>query len=206
MAVVWPSKNNFVDGDVLTATNMNNIGDTLNVFNPTSATNGQVWVANGTGSGAYGTLTTSTWSSITSSTSTSNTVNLSVTADNYRQLGLYINSNHSSATQPTFNVNGTTTATVYPYTGMGPDGNFYNRGNQTPFVFGGASATSWTLSAQFFRFSATGSRWGVVWQSTNGTSGNFFGSIINTSTAITSIQIVTSNINSATYTLVGVLN
>lgn len=55
MAVVWPSKNNFANGDVLTATNMNNIGDTLNVFNPTSATNGQVWVANGSGSGSYST-------------------------------------------------------------------------------------------------------------------------------------------------------
>lgn len=54
MAVVWPSKNNFANGDVLTAANMNNIADTLNVFNPTSATNGQVWVANGAGSGAYG--------------------------------------------------------------------------------------------------------------------------------------------------------
>lgn len=56
MAVVWPSKNNFANGDVLTAANMNNIADTLNVFNPTSATNGQVWVANGAGSGAFGTV------------------------------------------------------------------------------------------------------------------------------------------------------
>lgn len=56
MPVVWPSKNNFADGDVLSASNMNNIGDTLNVFNPTSATNGQVWVANGAGSGAFSTL------------------------------------------------------------------------------------------------------------------------------------------------------
>lgn len=53
MAVVWPSKNNFVNGDVLTAANMNNIADTLNVFNPTSATNGQVWTANGTGGGSF---------------------------------------------------------------------------------------------------------------------------------------------------------
>ena len=57
MAVVWPSKNNFANGDVLTAANMNDIADTLNVFNPTSATNGQVWRANGTGSGSYQTLT-----------------------------------------------------------------------------------------------------------------------------------------------------
>ena len=53
MAVVWPSKNNFADGDVLTATNMNNIADTLNVFDPTSATNGQVWTANGSGGGSF---------------------------------------------------------------------------------------------------------------------------------------------------------
>ena len=51
MAVVWPSKNNFANGDVLTASNMNNIADTLNVFNPTSATNGQIWVANVQGQG-----------------------------------------------------------------------------------------------------------------------------------------------------------
>jgi len=53
MAVVWPSKNNFADGDVLSAANMNNIADTLNVFNPTSATNGQIWTANGSGSGSF---------------------------------------------------------------------------------------------------------------------------------------------------------
>lgn len=56
MAVTWPSKNNFANGDVLTAANMNNIGDTLNVFDPTSATNGQVWTANGSGSGSYQTV------------------------------------------------------------------------------------------------------------------------------------------------------
>jgi len=60
MAVVWPSKNNFANGDVLTATNMNNIGDTLNVFNPTSATSGQVWTANGSGSGSYASIASAT--------------------------------------------------------------------------------------------------------------------------------------------------
>lgn len=68
MAVVWPSKNNFANGDVLTATNMNNIGDTLNVFNPTSATNGQVWIANGAGSGSFQTPTSSAFTSLDSGT------------------------------------------------------------------------------------------------------------------------------------------
>lgn len=51
--MTWPTKTDFVDGDVLNASQMNNIGSNLNIFNPTSATNGQVWVANGAGSGAY---------------------------------------------------------------------------------------------------------------------------------------------------------
>ena len=54
--MVWPTKTNFVDGDVLTAAQVNNIGTNLNIFNPTSATNGQVWAANGSGGGAYTTL------------------------------------------------------------------------------------------------------------------------------------------------------
>lgn len=51
--MAWPTKTDFVDGDVLSASQMNNIGTNLNIFDPTSATNGQVWVANGAGSGAY---------------------------------------------------------------------------------------------------------------------------------------------------------
>lgn len=54
--MTWPTKDDFVDGDVLTAAQVNNIADNLNVFDPTSATNGQVWAANGTGGGAYTTL------------------------------------------------------------------------------------------------------------------------------------------------------
>ena len=64
MAVVWPSKNNFANGDVLTATNMNNIGDTLNVFDPTSATNGQLWVADGAGSGSYQTVSAASFTEL----------------------------------------------------------------------------------------------------------------------------------------------
>lgn len=85
MAVVWPSKNNFANGDVLTATNMNNIGDTLNVFNPTSATNGQIWVANGSGSGAYTTVTSGGWTQITSGSLSGSTVT-SGTISGYKQI------------------------------------------------------------------------------------------------------------------------
>lgn len=52
--MAWPTKTDFVDGDVLSASQMNNIGTNLNLFNPTSATAGQVLVANGAGSVSYG--------------------------------------------------------------------------------------------------------------------------------------------------------
>ena len=85
MPVVWPSKNNFVNGDVLTAANMNNIADTLNVFNPTSATNGQVWQANGSGSGSYQTLSVNAYTLITSG-NLGATINLTGISGTYRDL------------------------------------------------------------------------------------------------------------------------
>lgn len=52
--MTWPTKDDFVDGDVLTAAQVNNIADNLNLFDPTSATSGQVPVADGAGSVAWG--------------------------------------------------------------------------------------------------------------------------------------------------------
>lgn len=115
MAVVWPSKNNFANGDVLTAANMNNIADTLNVFNPTSATAGQVWTANGSGSGSFQALSSAyvlvkpTSVSTTSGTATINSsgsVTLS-TAVNFKANGVF-----TSTYENYFMVLTYTTATV----------------------------------------------------------------------------------------------
>ena len=86
MAVVWPSKNNFANGDVLTATNMNNIADTLNVFNPTSATNGQVWQANGSGSGSYQTLSVNSITQLLTGTLSGASVTTATISGSYRNL------------------------------------------------------------------------------------------------------------------------
>ena len=65
--MAWPTKTDFVDGDVLSASQMNNIGTNLNIFNPTSATNGQVLTANGSGSASYQNLPASGgWTSLAS--------------------------------------------------------------------------------------------------------------------------------------------
>ena len=54
--MTWPTKTDFVDGDVLTAAQVNNIGTNLNIFDPTSATSGQVPIADGAGSAAWGSV------------------------------------------------------------------------------------------------------------------------------------------------------
>jgi hypothetical protein len=54
--MTWPTKTDFVDGDVLTATQVNNIGTNLNLYDPTSATTGQIPIADGAGSVAFGTI------------------------------------------------------------------------------------------------------------------------------------------------------
>lgn len=51
--MTWPTKDDFVPGDVLGSAQVNNIADNLNLFDPTSANSGEVWTADGLGSGSY---------------------------------------------------------------------------------------------------------------------------------------------------------
>ena len=206
MAVVWPSKNNFANGDVLTATNMNNIGDTLNVFNPTSATNGQVWIANGSGSGAYGSLSVSTFQSITTSASTSATVTLNVTGNNYRMLTLYSEMTTTTNQIPNVNINGTTTASWYRFSGT-EQGGFFNSSSGTPLRYGGTSATTWRAVFNFYRMGpGTTSLWSVWWTATNEVQTMNLAGILNTGVALTSLTVNCSNVNFADHRLYGVLN
>jgi hypothetical protein len=109
--MAWPTKTDFVDGDVLTAAQVNNIGTNLNVFNPTSATNGQVWVANGSGSGSYATFTSGGWTLINSgSMSGSSTITSSSFAD-YRQLHIdLVGVTTATAGNPGLRLNGISTS------------------------------------------------------------------------------------------------
>ena len=85
--MAWPTKTDFVDGDVLTAAQVNNIGTNLNLFNPTSATNGQVPIANGLGGVAYGIPTTTTWNLIAQANLPAATaVNITSIPSTYRQV------------------------------------------------------------------------------------------------------------------------
>ena len=137
MAVVWPSKNNFANGDVLTATNMNNIGDTLNVFDPTSATSGQVWTANGSGSGSYSTPTSGGMTLLTSgSLAGINGVTLSTISGSYQHLQLNIFEAYTSVTGNVLVVNPNSSASGAQ--GVG----YYVYGDATTTYVGEASTAA----------------------------------------------------------------
>jgi hypothetical protein len=101
MAITWPLKNNFTDGEVLTAANMNNIGDTVNVFNPTAATNGQVLTADGLGSASYQTAPGSMTSLVSGSLS-STSLDLQNISQAYTSLYLQMSNVAFSATNNWF--------------------------------------------------------------------------------------------------------
>lgn len=118
--MAWPTKTDFVDGDVLTAAQVNNIGTNLNLFDPTSATSGQVPVADGAGSIAYGAVNSMTQiatGNLTGGTTTS----ITSIPGTYNDLVLFLRNVYRNSTG--FNVCSlqfnTVTTTQYTYANFG---------------------------------------------------------------------------------------
>jgi len=90
--MTWPTKTDFIDGDVLTAAQVNNVGTNLNLFDPTSANSGEVPIADGAGSVAFGTLAVGGWTSIASGSlpTGSGTLTLSSIPATYEMLRLQL--------------------------------------------------------------------------------------------------------------------
>ena len=104
--MTWPTKDDFVDGDVLTAAQVNNIADNLNLFDPTSATSGQVPVADGAGSVAWG--ASGGMTELASGTFTA-AVTISSIPGTYKDLVLVINNMSLTGNAPlTLDVTGAT--------------------------------------------------------------------------------------------------
>lgn len=95
--MTWPTKDDFVDGDVLTAAQVNNIADNLNLFDPTLATNGQVWTANGSGSGSYASVGGGMTQIATGSLASLTSLTISSIPTTYRSLALWMYNVYGSA-------------------------------------------------------------------------------------------------------------
>jgi len=126
--MTWPTKTDFSDGDVLNAAQMNNIGTNLNLFDPTSATLNQVPLADGAGSVAWGSVSSTPWELITTTTANTTTVTVTGSFDNYRALMVTGLVSTSSSQRLWVRINGDTNGSNYRYSGT-YNGNIYWWGN-----------------------------------------------------------------------------
>jgi hypothetical protein len=225
--MAWPTKTDFVDGDVLTAAQVNNIGTNLNVFNPTSATNGQVWIANGSGGGAYGTAGGGMTLITSGSLAGVNTVTLSSIPGTYEHLELNIFEAYTSTINQVLVVNPNNAATgaravgFYQYgdaltTFVGQADNSANPGNIEELVYTPSSATTrafWSYrylnyaQATNNRKVITSTSLGVKIGTSNVTAQGFAVGTVDITAAITSLVLSTlggTNFTAGTYELWGI--
>lgn len=107
--MTWPTKDDFVPGDVLGSAQVNNIADNLNLFNPTAATNGQVWIANGSGSGAYATPASGGITVLASGSLSTSALDLTSISASYKALELVLmDANFSTTNNWGLQLNGLT--------------------------------------------------------------------------------------------------
>jgi hypothetical protein len=118
--MAWPTKTDFVDGDVLTAAQVNNIGTNLNLANPTGITDGYVLTANGAGSMGWEAIPASGgYTSIASGTFTNGatTLTLSSIPGSYKHLYLVVTNLKFTASSPVaqLRINNVSSANTYRY-------------------------------------------------------------------------------------------
>ena len=89
--MTWPTKTDFVDGDVLTATQVNNIGTNLNLANPTGITDGYVLTADGAGSMGWEEVAGGAYTLLTSGTiSSAATTDITSISQDYKHLEVWV--------------------------------------------------------------------------------------------------------------------
>lgn len=120
--MAWPTKTTFVDGDVLTAAEVNNIGTNLNLADPTGITDGYVLTADGSGSMGWEAVPSGGMTEIASGVLTGGTTT-SITSipGTYKDLIIYIRDVYDPSglsSNLTFN---SVTTTEYAYARFGVD-------------------------------------------------------------------------------------
>jgi hypothetical protein len=84
--MTWPTKTDFVDGDVLTAAQVNNIGTNLNEADPTGITDGYVLTADGAGSMGWEAAPSGGWTLIATGAMSGASAVSSGTFSGYKQV------------------------------------------------------------------------------------------------------------------------
>lgn len=215
--MTWPTKTDFVDGDVLTAAQVNNIGTNLNEIDPTGITDGYVVTADGAGGIAWEAVNAESMTQIATGT-LSTTFTISAIPGTYKDIVLVFRDFESAGTQQLdINVNGVTTSS-YDWTGQSSyNGQNLNGGLQTQTKWRinqqtfAATNTNGQLNFRFFDYAHTdGGKMASFYLSFKNSSGTYdvqMGAAYYRGTgAITSITVtpITNNFTSGTYILYGV--
>lgn len=150
--MTWPTKDNFVDGDVLTAAQVNNIADNLNLADPTGITDGYVLTADGAGSMGWEALPAAGGMTVIASGSLPSASTLSLTSipNTYKDIRLRIyNLTFGSSTDGYWRINNLSAANYTYWRAYG-----YTLNSQS-----NQSVTEWPASLQNFNGSTTNGVW-----------------------------------------------
>lgn len=110
--MAWPTKTDFVDGDVLTAAQVNNIGTNLNLANPTGITDGFVLTADGANSMGWEAVPSGSLTSLVSGSLSGSSLDLTSISQSYVHLYLQM-SNVAFSTTNNWNLRVNNLSTDY---------------------------------------------------------------------------------------------
>lgn len=201
--MTWPTKDDFVDGDVLTAAQVNNIANNLNEADPTGITDGYVLTADGAGAMGWEAVAAGGWTLINSGTLSGASITSS-TFSGYRAIHIDILDSVTSTTVNTqLRVNGLTTSIYAGTVGYSTTSSAVN------FVADLSAATSLklngvgqqssdtaTFAVTIYNASETVGQKMVVMNyrlnNTNPSNFNWGNGRINTAAALTSVTLLTN--------------
>jgi hypothetical protein len=216
--MTWPTKTDFVDGDVLTATQVNNIGTNLNEADPTGITDGYVLTADGAGGMGWEAIVANSLTQIATGSLSGTSVSITSIPSGYKALLLHLYMfDIPSGAGVSFQYNGNTTSNyssiTYRRFQSANSAYGYNGHPQIEAFFGGNGATTngnlvWQMvnyadytALRTCQFYASG-------QDNTGARSVYGGGCgeLNNSAAITSIEIKCSStgFTAGTYYLYGV--
>lgn len=210
--MTWPTKTDFVDGDVLTAAQVNNIGTNLNEADPTGITDGYLLTADGAGGMAWEAPPSGGWTLIATGAMSGASAISSGTFSGYKQITAVFQSFTCSTTvEPYLSANSGTVSirsAVIEQTGSTSVNCDIGASTTRRLQLTGVGATAATYQIDFFNLNSTYTR--KPYRSlrtidTNSYSGAIAWGTLNTGSAITEItfQILAGTFTSGTYYFYG---
>lgn len=118
--MTWPTKTDFVDGDVLTAAQVNNIGTNLNEADPTGITDGYVLTADGADGMGWEAIVSGGLTQIATGTLSGSTLNITSIPQTYKDLYLQLYNVQASTNLTRYRLNNNSTSNVYQQTWVKP--------------------------------------------------------------------------------------